>query len=483
MYKKAIAGIFSILVLSFLSTKTSFAASLNTLSDTVSTSRPSAAAPLGANASSGDGSATIIDNNAVFLQGDNAILFADPAGGGETSDNTNTVASMSATAIPSAGQRKVYFTGTLGHAHHTGDALVTPITAMHTISFKPVTTINTGGHIIITFPTLAAADTNPASPSGSQAFQFNGLTNTNVKANFTNSTTCSSISVSGTSAGSAPTIDCTVGTASLTGGSTVTVTFLIGCSANTGASCTTQVPTLINPMKSSTNSNSGQGAATTQADNEKILVQTQDGSSVTQDSGTAVVGTIESVQVQANIDPTLTFQITGIANGTNVSSGHGTGCPSQSTNSGISPNATFVNLGTVGTNINIAAQDLTVSTNGQGGYSLTATASGQLNDAQNAYNITSSTTPGFMTAGTELFGIHPCGTDVSTGTWGSGTIGGGANAKVAWPTPTTGVTLASRTSVANAIVTTVMYAITASATTPAGLYTSVITYVATPVFN
>lgn len=480
MYRKLLLFLMVMAGIFLLKPSQSFAASLNSLSDTVSTSRPSAASPLGADQAAGAGQVDIIDNNAVFLQGDSATAYADPAW--EIRDNSLLVASMSATAIPSAGHRTVYLTNTVTDSHHKGDAFVVPITAIHTVAFKPVATIPVGGKIVISFPSLASVDNNPASASA-QAFQFNNLQTANIQVNFSAGTSTCTLAITGTSASGSPTITCTVATAQVTGGSSVTVTFLIGCSAHSGASCTTQVPTLVNPMKAATNSLSGQGAATTQADNWKIGVLTQDASSVTLDSGTAVVGTIESVQVQANIDPTLTFQIAGIANAVNVSSGHGTGCPSQSTNTGIGSNATFVNLGTVGTNINIAAQDLTVSTNGQGGYSLTATASGQLNDAQNNYNITSSTTPGFVTAGTELFGVHPCGTDVNTGTWGTGTIGGGANAKVAWPTTTTAITLASRASTANAIVTTAMYAITASATTPAGLYTAVITYVATPTFN
>ncbi len=465
-------------------TKQSFAASLNGLADTISTSRPSAATPLGADAAASAGQATIFDNNAVFLEGDSATAYADPVGGETgTADTGLIVASMSAAATPSSGKRIVYFTNTTTHVRHQGDALVVPITAVHTISFKPVAVIPVSGKIVITFPAMTANDTNPASPSAS-AFQLGGFTaTTNIKANFSSGTSTCNFAITGTGASGTPTITCTIATASVASG--VTVTILIGCSSGAAATCaaSNQVPTAINPMKLANNSQSGQGAATTQADTPKIKVQTQDNNSVTLDSGTAAVGVIESVQVEANIDPTLTFQITGIADATNVNSGHGSGCPSQSTNTGIGANATFVNLGTVSTGISIAAQDLTVSTNGQGGYSLTATSSGHLNDAQNNYNITDSTTPGFMTAGTELFGIHPCGTDVSTGTWGSGTIGGGANAKVAWPTPTTSVTLASRTSTANAIVTTVMYAITASATTPAGLYTSIITYVATPTFN
>lgn len=484
MYRKALFSLVLFVALSLYATHTTFAASLNSLSDTITTSRPSASAPLASNQSAGAGSVTITNgtniNYSMYLGGDSATLWADT---GETTDTGILVASMSAANTPTTNQRIVYLTNTITHAHHLGDPFIVPITAMHTISFKPVANIPASGKIVVSFPSLATSDTNAASPSA-QAFQFNGLTASNIQVN---GASCSNpIVISGTSAGQTPTITCTV--ASQVNSGTI-VTILVGCSAASGASCTTQVPTLINPTKSATNGNSGQGASTTQADNWKVSVATQDNNSVTLDSGTAIVGTIESVQVQASVDPTLTFQIIGATGSQAINSSYVTGCPSSSydTANTLATDATFVNLGTVGTGLNIAAQKIVVSTNGQGGFSLTATASGKLTDAQNNYSMNSSTTPGALTAGTELFGIHPCGSDVSTTTWNLDSSGpysvASGKGYVAWPTATTALTLASQTGTANNIATAIEYAITASAITPAGLYTSTITYVATPTFN
>lgn len=484
--KYFITGLFLLGILC-LATKQTHAASLTQLSDTVSTSRPSAASYV-VNASpglaAGSGDVIIDDNAAVFLASDSATLYADPNGGESGNTETINVASMSAANVPASNQRLVYFTGVTAHVHHTGDPVIVPITAVHTISFKPNTTIPVGGKIIITFPQMAASDTNPASPSAS-AFNLGGFvpSTTNIHANFsTGSSTCT-FAVTGTGASGIPTVTCTVATAAINSGTTVTI--LLGCSSGASATCAAanQVPTIINPMrKQPPSANAGQGVSTTIADNWKIGVTTQDNNSVTLDNGTAVVGTIESVQVQAQIDPTLTFQISGIAGSTNLSSGHGAGCPSDITGTGLTSSATNVLLGTVNTTISLAAQDLTVSTNGTGGYALTATSSGALTDVAQGYAINSSTTPGIITAGNELFGIHPCGTDVNTGTWATGSVPGGSG-KIAWPTQTTALGLASRVGTANNIITTIEYAITASSVTPAGFYTSIITYVATPVFN
>lgn len=492
MYKKVLF-IVLILFVAFFVVRQSYAASLSGLSDTITTSRPSASAPLNTDQTAGEGQATIVDNNAVYLASDSATLYADPAGGGETTNTGLNVASMSAQIAGSPNTRIVYFTNTAANNHHKGDALVVPITAMHTVTFKPQATIPSGGHIIISFPSLASTDSNPASPSAS-GFQFNGLDNTLVKFN---NATCSSISISGTGAGQTPNIDCTT-SGTVTGGGATTVTVLIGCSVNSGANCTTQVPRLINPMRKATDSQRGQGATTTNSDNWKVNVFTQDNSSITLDTGTAAVGIIESVFVQANIDPTLTFTIIGEPSGTTINNAFVTGCPNSSsdvTNTGIPTTATDVNMGSVTTSVLIAAQKLTVSTNALGGYVLTATSSGQLQDPQNGYKVNSTVNPAAIVAGVENFGIHPCGQDVTnaTTTWNNGgnasqfslSASSPNNGFIGWPLQdgANSVQLANHSGTANLISTAVEYAITASATTPAGLYTSVITYVATPTFN
>lgn len=499
MYKKVLF-IVLILFVAFFVVRQSYAASLSGLSDTITTSRPSASAPLNTDQTAGQGQVTIVDNNAVYLASDSATMYADPAGGGETTNTGLNVASMSAQVAGSPNTRIVYFTNTVTNTHHKGDALVVPITAMHTVTFKPQATIPVGGKIIISFPTLASTDSNPASPSAS-GFQFNGLSNTQVLFNFSSGTaacTSGNITVTGTGAGGTPTITCTTSSGVVTGGGATTVTVLIGCSANTGASCTTQVPRLINPMRKPGDTQAGQGASTTTSDNWKVNVFTQDTSSITLDTGTAAIGTIESVFVQANIDPTLTFTIIGEPSGTTINNAFVTGCPNSSsdvTNTGIPTTATDVNMGSVTTSVLIAAQKLTVSTNALGGYVLTATSSGQLQDPQNGYKVNSTVNPAAIVAGVENFGIHPCGQDVTnaTTTWNNGgnasqfslSASSPNNGFIGWPLQdgANSVQLANHAGTANLISTAVEYAITASATTPAGLYTSVITYVATPTFN
>ncbi len=441
-----------------------FAATLTQAQDTITTSRPSASAPLNANQATTDSSVQVVDNGSIYLASDSAHFVADSAG---EVDTTATVASMSAQVSGSPNYRVVYFTAPVSAStHHKGDAVFVPITAMHTVQFTTVNAIPVGGKIILTFPGSA---NNTASPSAT-TFAFNGLATGSIKVN---GATCTNVI-------SSPTITCTTSGSTVSAGTTVT--FLIGCTANSGASCTTQSPTLINPTKA---------AAAGTADNWKVGIQTQDASSTNLDSATVAIGTIESVQVQATVDPTLTFTIAGINSGTAINTGNTTGCTNtETTNTGIASTATSVNMGIIPTSaINIAAQLLTVSTNAQNGYVLTATSSGHLINPSNGHWIPDNTSPQFMTAGTPFFGIHPCGLDVTTGTWGSGTTGGGANAKYGWPTPTVAVTLASDNSgpIGNAItagngLVSVEYAGTVDITVPAGLYQSVITYVATPTF-
>lgn len=264
------------------------------------------------------------------------------------------------------------------------------------------------------------------------------------------------------------------------------VTILVGCSSATGASCTTQAPTLINPTKS---------AAAGTADVWNVSVQTQDSGSVTIDSGITKVGTIDTVQVQASVDSSFSFTIAGVSNGVAANTGNSTGCTNtEVTTSGFNATSTAVNLGAlpVSSSVapNISAQLMTVATNASNGYSLTATSSGQLIDDSTGFWINSSTTPAAFPASAPWFGIHACGADINTSTWGavSTTTTRGGTAKYGWPTQTTAVTLATDStgpivagSTGNGL-TTVEYAAAVDSSVPSGTYVSEITYVATPIF-
>lgn len=462
----------------FLFPKRMQAATLANVSDTITTSRPSASAPIASDQAANATQVTIVDNGSIYLASDSATLRMDT---GET-QNTPTVASMSATNTPSSNRRIVYFISTAANTHHAGDPIVVPTTAMHKVQFTIPNAIPASGKIIMTFPALVANDANNAASPSASTFQLNNLSGTQISYKLDGTRTCS-FGFTAPSAGVGPAITCTVDSGGSVAAAT-TVTFLVGCAdgSSNETSCTTQSPRIINPTKT---------AAAGTADTWVMKVETQDSNSVVIDNAKLKIGTVESVQVQANVDPTLTFTIAGIANNTAINNGNTTGCTNtEVTNTGLASTATTVDLGTLSSGaINISAQLITITTNAIAGYSLTATSSGHLIDAATGFWLHDSTTPTVMTAGTPWFGIHACGLDVATATWASGATGGGANAKYGWPTQTTAVTLASDTTgpIGNSLtagngLVSVEYASTIDVTVPGGLYTSVITYVATPTF-
>lgn len=454
----------------FFTTKAN-AASLANVSDIITTSRPSASAPLNTDQAGSATQISLVDNGSIFLSSDSAILQFDT---NQTLEAKN-VTSMSAQIAGSPNTRNVYFTSAITNTHHKGTAVFVPVTATHTIKFTTISSIPASGHIIILFP-VPATNANIASPSAT-GFSFNGMTGSNPTDVKFNNATCTSVTVTA----STGTIDCVL-TSSVAGATTITV--LVGCTTGTTA-CTVFAPRLINPTKS---------AAAGTADTWKITVKTQDASSIDLDSAKAVVATVEAVQVQGTVDAFLTFSIAGQNTGSACSD---TGLSTIST-------ATFVNLGSLSTNISIAAQKLTVTTNGSGGYTITATSSGRfinpasgfwIADANIGNGLTANDTPapGFFTAGTPAFGIHPCsvaGTYTPTipAGWSTGATGGGAGAKYSnpWNTGTNGffanISSYSAPAGSDTSSTDVEYAATVAATTPAGIYSNYFTYVATPIF-
>src|SRR3989344_8351151 len=236
MAKKFGAGliVFIVLLYFFASPKASFAATLTSVKDTITTSRPSAASPLNANLATTDTTATIYDNGSRYLASDSARVR-------RTSNDTDIVTGLTV-ASQSAARTTVYFTAQAGTAAQAGtDVLVTNVTAVHTVKFIATTDIQIGDKIKITFPG-SATNPNYASPSATM-FSFNGLSNTNIKLNLSSGT--------GTCTFAAPDltlnqITCTTATAVITAGTPVTI--LIACSSGAAATCAVgnQVPTIIN---------------------------------------------------------------------------------------------------------------------------------------------------------------------------------------------------------------------------------------------
>ena len=471
------------------------AASLTSVSDLISTSRPSAAAPLSGAGGVllGAGEAQIFDNGSFFLASDSAVILKDPVTL-ETSDVGLKIASMSATGVPSANNRIVYFTNSTANAHHQGVALVTPITATHTIKFTTISTIPSGGSIIINFP---GAGSNTASPSAT-GFSFNGELATPTDVICYPVGACSG----GKASNQLNSFTFTTSGGAIAGGTTIYIN--IGCTTAGSGPCTAFASRLINPTKT---------AVAGTADAWKISIQTTDtpaNGSVVLDSAILRAATIESVQVQATVEPTITFTIAGIADNTtfnSVNSNCALNGGNDKTNTGIAATATNVNLGLVNSGIiNAAGQTLTVTTNGSSGYAITATTSGHLispasgnyfsdaNGPAGSNPLTANDTPAAsgITAGTTDFGISPCGAHVTNPAYGGtgGIVFNGVTNSTAlftnpWNTGTNGfsATIASYNGgpVSNDL-TVVRYAAAISPTQPSGVYINVVSYVATATF-
>lgn len=476
LYKIQLVLILLILSSGFFFAQKVNAASLINVSDTVTTSRPSPSATSAANINVGDSQVIVGDNGSFYLASDSAVIYPDT---GETIDSGRNVASMSAANIPWTGARTVYLTNTFSNVHHKGNAFIVNVTATHIIKFTTSTAIPSGGKIVIGFP---GSGVNIASPSAT-TFSFNNLGTSAVICNPT-------AACSGTKTITAPNITLTTGGAVSAG---TTIFLGVGCTGtiNTSGICSTYAPALINPTKS---------AAAGTADIWRVTITTQDSGSTTLDSAKAIVGTVDAVQVQASIEPTLTFTIAGLANSANYNTS-ASQCGSETSNSGIDSTATSVNLGILSSGtINKAGQTLTVSTNASTGYTITATSSGHLinagggfwlPDANGGNGLTAVDTPApaAITAGTAAFGISPCGSRVPTSspTWGGTgqTVTSGALFSNPYNTGVNGYysTVASYTGGAvTSEITVIRYAAAVAATTPAGTYTTYYTYVATPAF-
>jgi len=206
----------------------------------------------------------------------------------------------------------------------------------------------------------------------------------------------------------------------------------------------------------------------------------------------------QNVGTQATIEPILTFTITGLKNGTNITTRNPNCLGADITNpgSGNDATSTYVNLGTFKNGvINISAQELTVSTNISSGYSLTATSSGKfinttagafIADANGGNGLTANDTPSpalFPASGNEAFGIHSCGEDINSNLWGNVATGFNSGAKYInpWNNGSNNYysSIASYNAAASARKTIVEYAGTISPNTPAGTYNTQFTFVIT----
>jgi len=231
--------------------------------------------------------------------------------------------------------------------------------AIHTITFTLANAVPSDGDIYITIPAVDAnsvtndyfPDTN--SSVATNGFDLGGLTTSNV---FVSSSVCTNNwTVANVTAGTAST-DHTIridrNTNSCAAGSTITVTVGDGSKK------------LINPAPITSGHTQGT------ADVYTLNVKTRDGSDNTIDQSNIKVAVIEGVLVSATVQETLTVAVAGVASSTSACG--------QTTD--VTTTATSVPWGTISSfgAFAEAAQTVTVSTNADGGYTVTAEENDQM---------------------------------------------------------------------------------------------------------
>jgi len=173
--------------------------------------------------------------------------------------------------------------------------------------------------------------------------------------------------------------------------------------------------------------------------------------------------------VTATVDPTLSFTIAGVATAQTVN-----GATTNVTTTG-----TTVPLGALTTGSNrIAAQDLTVGTNAQGGYTVTVRYTGTFTSGANTiadFSGTNATPATFTAAGTPGFGYTT--NDATLGTGSAGRFSSNN-----WAAFTTSPLEVAYNAAPVSETTRVGYQAGIASTTSAGSYSTTVVYVVTPTY-
>lgn len=234
------------------------------------------------------------------------------------------------------------------------------------ISFVTSTEIPASGDILLTIPAIDHA-TKPCDgmPDHSSAVSTNGFDLGNSAGTAAQRVVAGDISVTGCTDGNwvaTETITCGTGSTDHTIRIDRQTT---ACAAGTTVAITIDnTPGIINPAPITSGHTQGTADAYT------INATTRDGSDVTLDSVDMKIAPIEAVQVSATVDETLSFIISGVASSTSACG----------VTTDVTTTATQVPFGTLAA-VNTfydAANDLDVSTNADGGYSVTVSSNDQL---------------------------------------------------------------------------------------------------------
>ena len=260
-----------------------------------------------------------------------------------------------------------------------------------TLTVTLATTVPDGGDILITVPMADSINGNDGFPDYSTAISSSGFDLNGIAA--------ANLSISTSTSGTCANANWSVGTATITPGSgTTDHTIRIDRS---GASCeansTVLTITLGNSSKgivnpAPINDTRTQGAA----DEYTINIKTRDNTDATIDTSNLMIAPVEAVLVSATIQETLTFIVTGVSSATAA-------CGASATTD-VTTTAMAVPWGTISSSSTFydAAQQLTVSTNANNGYSVTI----QENDQMGKDGVTcTGTTP---SAGHYTFSSSTC---------------------------------------------------------------------------
>jgi len=234
------------------------------------------------------------------------------------------------------------------------DPIIATRSAQHTLTFTPVTAINNGYYRIRIKATGGSAAQSHDGIPDADGFDFRTI----GSGTWPDYITCPD---SGT-----PTLEYSGDTHCPSGYTCILCSYsgvntLAQKTLTIGTTAPSQQP--INPAPSSTSKTAGS------ADTYTFYVDHLNNSYEAIDSTQGKIAVIESVRVTATVDPTIELTIAGI----------GTGQTACGNALDVTTTATTVPFGSVSiTNFVDAAQNLTVSTNADGGYSVTAMESDQL---------------------------------------------------------------------------------------------------------
>jgi hypothetical protein len=277
------------------------------------------------------------DINTNHLFPSDALCFAPSNLVGCTDNTTYTVANI-------VDADEANLTTALTSTLNATDLAIASASGSLTISFTTVNQIPANGDILITIPMADNASGNDGFPDSASGVTTGGFDLNGIAAG--------DISVSGCSWNATETISVGSGTTD----HTIRIDATAACAASTALTVTIDSsPGIVNPPPITSGHTQGT------ADVYTINVKTRDGSDSTLDETDIKVAPVEAVLVSATVDETLSFAVAGLATGSYCG---------QTTD--VTTYAYSIPWGTLSTanSFSEAAQQLTVSTNADGGYTV-----------------------------------------------------------------------------------------------------------------